>query len=257
MSAVVLLALLVSQTGVDGCTSCHASTATVAAHAALLPKHTQATCTACHRGDKNARDKAAAHAMGPEELLAKERTGAACVVCHVAGSVAGTEAIVSGGKIYLSRGCGFCHAGAMGLGYYGAFAPPLFAVGARGSQYLQNVIRNPKSVFPGTVMPAFKLPAAEERDLLAYLLSLRGDYIPPKRPALSKERCATCHIGQASPKKESLTNHRCGWIAEEKANLSCKRCHAQGVPASDRECLYIGERRKECGSCHEGGLDGR
>jgi hypothetical protein len=254
MSVVFVLAWLAAAPGADGCVSCHAETATVAVHAALLPRHAKVSCLGCHRGNGEAREKVAAHGFGVDELLFAERTGAACVACHVAGSVPGTEAIARGGRSYLERGCGFCHAGALGLGYVGAFAPPLFAVGSRGSEYLRSVLRAPKKTFPATVMPAYALPAAEERDLLAYLLSLRGDYIPPAQPAASKQRCATCH---AEPKPKQAAAHRCAFILEERANLTCKRCHAGAVPKSQKECLYIYERRKECGRCHSGVIDGR
>lgn len=256
MLVVAVLAVFASATSAteaDGCTSCHANTATIAVHAALLPKHASATCVACHRGNGTSRDKTAAHANGPDELLAKERTGAACVVCHIAGSVAGTEAIVTGGRAYLSRGCNFCHLGAKGLGYAGVFAPPLFAIGGRGSAYLTQMLHEPKKIFPATVMPAYHLPEGEERALLAYLISLRGDFVPPAQPALSKQTCTSCHSAKAAGGKP----HRCTWIKEESATLACKSCHKKDLPTGTAECMYIRERRKECGICHEGGIDGR
>jgi hypothetical protein len=133
----------------------------------------------------------------------------------------------------------------------------LFTVGARGANYLTVVLRQPKRIFPETVMPSYKLAPDVERALLAYLLSLRGDYIPPKRPPQSKERCATCHAGAKADPTKGLAAHRCAWIAEERANLTCQKCHAKGVPAGDKECLYIRQQRSECGICHQGGIDGR
>lgn len=203
----------------------------------------------CHRGVGTAKDKAAGHGQGPDELLRDARTGAACVTCHIAGGVPGTEAVIAGGKIYLERGCNYCHATAK-LGV------PLIAAGARGSGYLETVIHNPKKIFPETIMPASHVHGAQLESLLTYLLSLRADLAKPARPELSKVACAQCHATK-KPDAAKLAKHECAFIKEEKQSLNCARCHANGVPSSTKECLYIERRRNECITCHEGGLDGR
>src|SRR5688572_3984671 len=137
--ALVLAGSAAGSAADDGCLSCHAHTATAAAHAALLPVHVDrvARCVECHRGEPAAaREVAAAHGNGPSALLADEAVAAACVGCHLAGSVAGTEPIVRGGRSYLERGCQLCHLGARGLGHRQAFGPPLTGIGARGAEYL-------------------------------------------------------------------------------------------------------------------------
>jgi hypothetical protein len=229
-----LVFVLVHATGpaapdAEACARCHVNTASVAVHAAHAKIET--TCSGCHR------------AGSPES---------ACVVCHVAGSVAGTETLIRGGRIYLERGCALCHRAMYGLGNPAAFAPPLHAIASRGEAYLAAMLRDPKGIFPSTVMPAAKLDPASERALLVFLSSLRGDYVPPPQPALSKKTCASCHAGAS----RALTQHRCRFIRDERVELSCARCHAGGVPASERECLYIRQRRNECGVCHEGAIDG-
>jgi hypothetical protein len=245
----VFLVLLASAPDASGCVSCHVHTATIAAHASLSPKHTQLSCVSCHRGIGSAKEKNAAHASGPDELLSGDRTGAACVGCHIAGSVPGTEAVIRGGKIFLERGCNYCHATAK-LGV------PLNAAGGRGSEYLSAVIHTPKKIFPATIMPASHLGEKDMNAVLSYLLSQRIEIQRPAQPALSKLACVTCHATK-KPDTSQLAKHECTQIIEEKKNLNCARCHASVVPASDRECLYIERRRHECTVCHEGAVDGR
>jgi hypothetical protein len=161
--------------------------------------------------------------------------------------------------VYLSQGCQLCHVGGYKNGNLAAFAPPLSTIGGRGSPYLLGMLHDPKATFKDTVMPSYQLTLkhAPEKEiaLVAYLMSLRADLPAPARPPKSGARCATCHA-EKKPIAAELPAHRCRAILDEKSNWSCARCHKSGVPASDRECLYITQQRNQCGVCHEGGLDG-
>lgn len=241
------------------CGTCHDPLKGQARHEQQLKGHAGLACVDCHRGDPSAQAAEAAHPKtGPDQLLGKGRTGAACVRCHVAGSVPGTEVVIAGGRIYLEQGCYLCHLGQNRLGNLAAFGPPLPTIGGRGTPYLQGILHNPKATFKDTAMPSFEMalqhrPGSEEQ-LLTFLLSLREDLGKPTRPELSKKRCATCHAG-AKPDATALPKHRCVWIREDDRRVSCQGCHPKGVPSSARECLYLEQRRQECGVCHEGAVD--
>jgi hypothetical protein len=241
------------------CGSCHDAVKDQGAHAKLKKGHEGLGCVDCHRGDPAATEKEAAHpTFGPDQLLAKARTGAACARCHVPGSVAGTEAVVAGGQIYLEQGCYLCHLGQHQLGNLAAFGPPLSTIGGRGTPYLQGMLQNPKATFKDTAMPSYQmalahLPGSEEL-LLTYLLSLREDLGKPARPALSGARCATCHQSRPADKTK-LAAHRCQGIKRDVDHFRCASCHKKAIPSGDQECLYIEQRRQECGVCHQGGID--
>ncbi|MCK6551317.1 hypothetical protein L6R52_36115 [Myxococcota bacterium] len=245
---------------------CHVGTSTSAAHAALFgataseaaqTAHAELGCVACHGGDGSAKTEQAAHPVsGPRELLAREHTSASCAACHVPGEVPGMEPVVAGAQVFLELGCAFCHPGLAAPIGRATFAPTLQGINTRGAKLLAKVLRDPASVEPKSVMPAYGhvLDASPEKDraLMAYLLSLRLTKPVRKVDHDPKVACVSCHA-TATPKTTPHANHRCAWIAAKKTEVTCARCHAGGVPASTDECLYIAERRRECGVCHEGG----
>ncbi len=76
------------------------------------------------------------------------------------------------GETLFAENCRKCHkVGAKG----GAIGPDLSAIGrTRDGQYLEQVLRQPSQVFPGTVMPPFDNLSAEQiNNLVDYLLSLK------------------------------------------------------------------------------------
>ena len=76
------------------------------------------------------------------------------------------------GEPLFADSCLRCHT-LRGKG--GAVGPDLSRIGARGNRaYIEQVIRNPSKVFPGTVMPAFdNLSLEQVNSLVDYLLSLK------------------------------------------------------------------------------------
>lgn len=115
------------------------------------------------------------------------------------------ESIDSGATIFQASGCAGCHA-IRGVG--GAVGPDLSdeANLGRTRQWLSVQIRDPKTHFPGTIMPSFnRLSDLQLDSLIDYLLSLRQT-IAPKLP-LPKKSAAAGDLGpQApSPLRGSLT----------------------------------------------------
>ena len=160
---------------------------------------------------------------------------------HIPGATAGTAAEGRGALVYVAQGCVACHAppGAARP----AFAPDHGAVGLVGAERLREVIRHPESFHPGTIMPAYALGEREEDDLVAYLLTKRGE-APAAAPEGASRSCASCHA--AAPTDPP---HRCVYIADRKEELSCARCH-DTVPAGER-CAFVESHRALCPVCHE------
>jgi hypothetical protein len=236
--------------------TCHPKVKT--SHARLLgPKaHAEFGCARCHGGKADAPAAEAAHgATGePDEILRAPYAAAACAGCHVAGAVAGTEALVRGARVYQELGCQLCHR-AFGWGDAKAFAPALDFAGLHGAKFLAAEVAHPEQRNRSTVMPAFEHALAarggeDQRALLTFLLSLRGEARPaPHVP--SDASCNGCHAG-AKPSAHSGAGpkHRCRFILDQKSELACARCHPKGPPSSEKECLFVLERKRDCGVCH-------
>lgn len=236
------------------CVPCHQNIAQSADHQKVTAAHkTPVSCVSCHRGSEQAATSSiAAHdAAGPNEVLRGRAIGAACVQCHVAGSLPETESVVRGGQVYLELGCRQCHL-ASGFGALDAFAPPLDTIGFRGRDALKKLlIERPPG--PTVIMPSFAGVFHHRADdgeaLLDYLASLRGK-APPAVAAGAA--CVSCHKNSG---KLSGADHECRWIVSSAKGLRCTNCH-KGVIEGSAECLYIGTLRKDCGACHSGALDG-
>lgn len=81
------------------------------------------------------------------------------------------EKIQKGEKIYIDRNCKACH---RILGDGGKVGPDLSDVGRRRDEaWLKGFLPDPKSAFPGTIMPPFRGSEEELDALVAYLSSLR------------------------------------------------------------------------------------
>jgi mono/diheme cytochrome c family protein len=77
----------------------------------------------------------------------------------------------SGQKVYTDQGCNACH---KINGNGGDIGPDLTHVGAkRGKQWLEKVITDPKSLYPNSEMPAYKLSQKELDALVDYLAGLK------------------------------------------------------------------------------------
>jgi hypothetical protein len=232
------------------CVTCHREMKRE--HVDLTNAHKDVACDACHLADPGQ-----THEAPHPDVLVRKHTQAGCASCHVVGAVKGTEAIARGALLYNELGCQLCHRGAVGYGYPGAFGLPLNAIGHRGSKYLKTMLHDPTSVFKATVMPSFDRVLSRDRAmedaLLAYLLSLRGTEPPAKARHTASAPCVSCHAG-AKP-IDMIKSHRCAFISENKEDLRCARCHAKGVPKTKNECLYIQQRRLDCGVCHSGDID--
>lgn len=81
--------------------------------------------------------------------------------------------IQKGEKVFADRKCSACHA-VHGKG--GQAGPDLSAVGDRRDEaWLKGFLPNPKSVFPQTIMPAFRGSPGELEALVEYLESLKTE----------------------------------------------------------------------------------
>lgn len=91
------------------------------------------------------------------------------------------DPVVRGGARFTSLGCVTCHrVGERGGGQAG---PDLTAVGLRHSaEWLDLWLKDPPAWKPGTTMQNFKLKDNVRADLVAYLMSLRGETYQQKRP---------------------------------------------------------------------------
>jgi ubiquinol-cytochrome c reductase cytochrome b subunit len=78
--------------------------------------------------------------------------------------------VVQGAMVYQANKCNACHQ-ISGVGQ--KLGPPLDGVGLRhGRAWLEKHFVDPASTSPGTIMPAYKLSAADMDALCKYLLQL-------------------------------------------------------------------------------------
>lgn len=239
------------------CEGCHEETMQRADHQGLLERHAGQACTACHGGDASADQAKTAHvSAGPESLLPRAHTVASCARCHLPGAVPGTEALVAGARTFQDLGCPFCHH-AGGYGSTEAWSPSLEVIGLRGPEHLKRALNTPYQLFRDTRMPSFtvkwKREPERESTLISYLLTFRGGPRPRGRVSVH-EPCAVCH-GVSGVDRSRIDGHRCLELADPKKELDCQRCHPKGPPRSERECLYVRQRRLDCGACHMGERD--
>lgn len=239
------------------CETCHAETLKRPAHQAVVSKHPGEACTICHGGEPSATEAKLAHpTSGAATLLPKAHTVAACARCHLPGAVPGTEALVLGARTFQDLGCPYCH-NVSGYGSTESWSPSLEAIGHRGIEHLRTALNTPHELFPNTRMPSFtvKWQKHPEREtaLISYLLGFRGEPRPSGRVS-AREDCRACH-GAGKVDRSRIDAHRCVELADPKKELECQRCHAKGVPQSERECLYVSQRRFDCGACHMGERD--
>jgi mono/diheme cytochrome c family protein len=94
------------------------------------------------------------------------------------GAAQKSSGIKKGGQFFQSKGCTGCH---KVYGKGGSIGPELSGNTLKGKsrQWLEDQIRNPKSHFPNTIMPAFSgLSKDDLDDLVSYLMSLAGGSSP-------------------------------------------------------------------------------
>ena len=86
-------------------------------------------------------------------------------------SLSAQDPVKKGQDLYTAQKCSKCHkVGSAG----GKLGPDLSNVGAkRDEAWLKTYLVNPKSVNPKNVMPAVKVPEADLKALMAYLLTLK------------------------------------------------------------------------------------
>jgi cytochrome c2 len=98
-------------------------------------------------------------------------------------AVAPWDGDVANGRLLLRQyGCGGCHEIPGVPGARGAVGPPLNRIASRvylagvlpnSPQQLSNWIRAPQAIRPGTAMPDMQVSAAQARDMVAYLYTLK------------------------------------------------------------------------------------
>lgn len=205
-----------------------------------------------------------------------------CTTCHVGAEVLGAQ-------VYLELACAFCHGTVAGTPSSPPLGPPLVAPAAAGWERMVSVIRAPHTLYPGTVMPGYAeiLDRAPERAtaLLIYLHGLEqasrgpgpsGDAADPpgegarlgsqpRASSLSEAKgaqvaCTSCHLPSGARRVAAEARaHTCPLLTSARAELTCARCHgASPLPRAEGpavECLYLRERRRDCGVCHSGAID--
>ena len=139
-----------------------------------------------------------------------------------------------GAMLYESLGCSACH-GSGGKG--GTIGPALAggALAARDRTWLEEQIRNPRSHFPDTVMPAFtSLSDHKIGQLIDYLLSLQAS--PGKTSSGSPAVIGGEVSGSASDKLPGPASYTIGNAenGEVLFDKNCAACHghkaARGIP---------------------------
>ena len=165
---------------------------------------------------------------------------AVCVLFLAVACSAPKDPVERGRARFNSLGCVTCHrVGGLGGGQAG---PDLTTVGHRHSvEWMTVWMEDPSAWKPGTTMPRYKLTAEAQRDVVAYLASLKGAHYrasPPWNSAALKANpsrrgemiyvragCVTCHgergrggfpnnnvVGNQVP---GLTHARDGFSIEE------------------------------------------
>lgn len=224
-------------------------------------------CATCHGGTPRALEADVAHALTgspfADPLLNKPHVEASCVRCHLPGEVEGTERALRGANLLLRLGCAMCHSlepGGLGGWDYG---PDLRAVGRTSIQRLRRSIQDPTADFVGSTMPSYRKSFADDPDalvdLLIYVQSLalpdgRACDDLPSNSGLVRRRCATCHAGSRDG-PAGRHEHRCAYIIERRAELECRRCHADHPPAAGPHagfCPLVNQHREACAACHWG-----
>lgn len=83
-----------------------------------------------------------------------------------------SQPVQRGMQLYAERECSYCH-NIKGIGGHRT-GPDLSNVVRRGrtEQYLSQYIRDPKSIYPGTAMPAYDFTPQQLKDIVAFLMSL-------------------------------------------------------------------------------------
>ncbi len=127
-----------------------------------------------------------------------------------------SDAAARGKHVWNSRNCNDCHT-VLGIGGY--FAPELTRVlERRDTVYLARWLLDPRATKPGTTMPPQRLTDAEARDLVAFLVWVRGidtngwPPLPatgagggamPGRTVMEQKGCFGCHVINGYGTKET------------------------------------------------------
>jgi hypothetical protein len=112
-------------------------------------------------------------------------------------------------------------------------------------------------------MPSFAESFQSEPDALEDLvIFLESLALPRARPDCARRPrsaawldfpCAGCHAGGEMPAR-GWFGHRCVYLLERRGELSCRRCHPQGLAATARsghDCPLLAEHRGACTACHD------
>ncbi|HMK57175.1 MAG TPA: cytochrome b N-terminal domain-containing protein [Dissulfurispiraceae bacterium] len=137
-----------------------------------------------------------------------------------------SESIARGTDILRSGGCTGCHS-INGSG--GSAGPDLSGEGNRGRDrsWLRDQIRNPKSHFPDTIMPAYSRFSEQElSDLVDYLDSLKGSAaVLPSAAAVPGVQRSAASNKPAGPAAGIIGSSAQGALIFEK---QCAGCHGPG-----------------------------
>ena len=223
-------------------------------------------CVACHGGTARSLDPGIAHrrpgSAEKDPLLGQPHIQASCSRCHLPGDRPGMERLVAGAMLYLNLGCGMCHPlENQGRGGFD-FGPDLRQSSRRSLPFLKNSLLEPTTDFPGSTMPSFQRTFASDTEgLTALLIFVESLSLPraercslrPQGDPWAEVSCLRCH-GKARGAASGLLGHRCLYLLERRAELSCAGCHPGELAAAANargDCPIIAQHRKNCAVCHE------
>lgn len=153
----------------------------------------------------------------------------------------GSDEVTAGRKLFATKGCSGCH---QVDGKGGTTGPQLSGptLAGRSAQWLTTQIRNPKTHFPGTVMPAFdQLSDRQVEQLVAYLQSVTTGGGP------SGPQASASAAGGSNPAAGGAGQVATGGTAagSGKKRLPGEAATLIGNPPHGAELF-----RQQCRSCH-------
>jgi len=224
-------------------------------HSALLRSHPPEKfgCVICHGGVGRAVTTMEAHGQGEglsDPLVKGEYIEAACYNCHGSEAlpIQATSAVIRGRQLVNRSLCMGCHQ-IEGAG--GQEGPDLTAVGSQRSWlWLYAHIARPESVVVGSTMPVFPFSRDQLKDIVIYLLTLRGG-LEQSRPTIapinSVESNSTGLSGVAAEAGREMTGP--GLVTYDGREVfngaGCTMCHSIGRRGGQvgPALTYIGRKR--------------
>jgi len=168
-------------------------------------------CTICHHGNGAGMTAGSAHGTeegSPRPLIPQKYLQSTCIGCHETSyGLEGAEILEAGRLAFEKYACYACHS-APSYEKSQMFATPFQGLKDKiaDRRWIISWLRDPQKMHPDTIMPNFKLPDGEIKDISAFLFSLEPKVEYPK---------ADLSEASAEEGKKFFTE------------LGCKACHTQ------------------------------